>query len=239
MAIAIHSFGSLEELLDDKSGLREKALEIVSDEIFQAIVSRDLLLPPQLFPNREEEDMLRRRREALQRRQQQETHTPSILRIPGVNTSMQAIASFLDRVIHEVLNDEELYTALERKLKLPFGKDPFQMLEQLQNSEIGSYAHFLAPDNTEAPLGKEVLSRVEAKGDGEEEDEGEEREEETKDLQQRKQELKQLVATSKEVHQRLLFNCFNQALDEQRPYGVDGAPMPWTIGSKLLEVERS
>lgn len=46
MAIAIHSFGSLEELLQDKTGLREKALEIVSDEIFQAIINRDLVLPP-------------------------------------------------------------------------------------------------------------------------------------------------------------------------------------------------
>ena len=47
---------------------------------------------------------------------------------------MQAIAEFLDRVVTEIMEDEQLYRSLELKLKQPFTKDPFSMLEQLQNS---------------------------------------------------------------------------------------------------------
>lgn len=134
------------------------------------------------------------------------------------------------------MEDEALYRSLELKLKQPFTKDAYIMLESLQNSEIGSYAHFLAPQYSEgpaermesgifprieAPVPREVFDRVKRKQKEKSASEEEERkEEDSKELQERKEELRQLVEESKVVHERLLFNCFNQALDEQRPYGT-------------------
>ena len=67
----------------------------------------------------------------------------------------------------------------------------------------------------EPPLSSEVFEKIERKQkeNNKEEEEKGEKEEESKELQERKEELKQLVEESKTVHNRLLFNCFNQALD--------------------------
>ena len=32
----------------------------------------------------------------------------------------------------------------------------------------------------------------------------------------------------------MIFNCLNEALDSERPYGLNGEPMPWVLGAKLL-----
>ena len=87
---------------------------------------------------------------------------------------MAAIAELLDRVIAEIMGDKDVAAALSAKLKQPFVKNPFAMLEQLQNSEIGSYAHFLPPQYSEKPeeggtlleiaplVDQEVLNRAQA-----------------------------------------------------------------------------
>lgn len=74
----------------------------------------------------------------------------------------------------------------------------------------------------EPPLSKELFENIQRKQkekNAAEEEKEKDKEEESKELQERKEELKQLVEESKTVHDQLIFNCFNQALDEQRPYG--------------------
>ena len=32
----------------------------------------------------------------------------------------------------------------------------------------------------------------------------------------------------------MLFDSLNEALENERPYGINGVPMPWVLGKKLL-----
>ena len=41
-------------------------------------------------------------------------------------------------------------------------------------------------------------------------------------------ELNSIIAESEHIHNKAIFDAINEALNECRPYGVKGEPMPWS-----------
>lgn len=45
---------------------------------------------------------------------------------------------------------------------------------------------------------------------------------------------KDIIRDSKRFHERLLFDAANEALQKHRPYGLKGAPLPWSTNVRAL-----
>lgn len=35
------------------------------------------------------------------------------------------------------------------------------------------------------------------------------------------------------IHNKAIFDCLNESLDQERPFGMWGAPFPWKVTSKF------
>lgn len=42
------------------------------------------------------------------------------------------------------------------------------------------------------------------------------------------EELAEMISEADHIHNKAIFDCVNEAMNEARPYGVAGEPMPWT-----------
>ena len=42
------------------------------------------------------------------------------------------------------------------------------------------------------------------------------------------EELAEMISEADHIHNKAIFDCVNEAMNQARPYGVAGEPMPWT-----------
>lgn len=42
------------------------------------------------------------------------------------------------------------------------------------------------------------------------------------------EELTEMISEADHIHNKAIFDCVNEAMNQARPYGVSGDPMPWS-----------
>jgi hypothetical protein len=139
-------------------------------------------------------------------------------------------------------NREEFMVEVNRAVP----KNPMESLFLMQNSEIGSYEHFqsnspsvlsldlylklekrrkesrdnpnaLKPGSPDGGFDFDRIDEEELKGDGVN---------------------KNFLAECQHIHNKVLFDCINDSLQQFRPNGKDGTPTVWsTVGRKLKPTE--
>jgi hypothetical protein len=113
----------------------------------------------------------------------------------------------------------------------PIKKSPRDVLNQLQNSEIGSYEHFEQHYPPVLPL--ETYLKLER------------RRKEQRNLEQSEGgsnmssptavETRNFLAECEHIHNKTLFDCINDSLLQFKPYAKDGEPLPWSRQNRRLK----
>lgn len=95
------------------------------------------------------------------------------------------------------------------------------MLRMLQTSDIGNYLHFDTYDPIIPILGVEIYLEIEKRKESERQDFGV--------LSDRSQSISEsLIAECEHIHNKAIFDCINESLNQFRPYGKEGVPMMWS-----------
>ena len=42
------------------------------------------------------------------------------------------------------------------------------------------------------------------------------------------EELTEMISEADHIHNKAIFDCVNEAMNKERPYGIQGEPMPWS-----------
>lgn len=112
----------------------------------------------------------------------------------------------------------------------PIKKSPRDVLNQLQNSEIGSYEHF--EQHYPPVLALETYLKLERR---------------RKDLRMLEQsegsnmssptaaETRNFLAECEHIHNKTLFDCINDSLLQFKPFSKDGEPLPWSRQNRRLK----
>jgi hypothetical protein len=120
-----------------------------------------------------------------------------------------------------------------------------ETLNQLQNSDIGSYDHFETDLNSIAILPLEVYLELEkirknkeieeVKSENSSSDENSfSTKMNNKDKKSKTNEVK-LLRECEHIHNKALFDSINESLLQFKPYGKDGEPMPWSRKQRKLQ----
>ena len=46
-----------------------------------------------------------------------------------------------------------------------------------------------------------------------------------------------VIAESEHIHNKMVFDSINETLDQFRPYGKEGVPMPWSTKTRKLRTD--
>lgn len=178
----------------------------------------------------------------------------------GIQTDLICIEDYI-RNLHKFIKSRmkrEFMTEVFTSIK----KDPFEVLNQLQNSDIGSYEHFEIDYGKIAIMKDNTFIDVEAYknkiiDDEESKDPNQARHEDSDDdiiaikvnrkkrkryefdetnlTPQEIEQKKQMFRKFEHVHNRALFDGVNESLLQFRPYGKDGEPAPWSSKKRKLQ----
>jgi hypothetical protein len=102
----------------------------------------------------------------------------------------------------------------------PISFDPVDILGELQDIEQGPLITY--DIKSKAIIPTEVFLELDEGGEG-----GSSRREMTPST-------KDIIRDSKRFHNRLVFDAANEALQKYRPYGLKGAPLPWSTNVRAL-----
>eukprot|EP00347_Sterkiella_histriomuscorum_P007962 403346899 len=146
----------------------------------------------------------------------------------GIKTDLFAIERYVEEVLDEILRDQSRF---QTSISQPISKNAREVLNQLQNSEIGSYEHF--EPNYPVVLPLDLYLRLERRRK-------ESRERELNDTQSTNMTQQQLqdrnfLAECEHIHNKVLFDCINDSLLQFKPYGKDGMPLPWSRQNRRLK----
>ena len=122
----------------------------------------------------------------------------------------------------------------------PLTREALTVLNQLQNSEIGSCEHF--DQNYAQVLPLKLYLTLEKKRKAR-------REEETREAKEREaaergisvEELAKIApaqnfdAECEHIHNKVLFDCINDSLLQFKPYSKEGEPLPWSRQNRRLK----
>lgn len=157
----------------------------------------------------------------------------------GIATDLFSIEHYVDELATEV--DEKCKSKFLTDTFTSIKKDSMNMLNQLQNSDIGSYEHFETDLNSIAILPLEVYLELEKKRNSIENDESksdrsakEEGTVKNSKSKSNQKEIKQLKECE-HIHNKALFDSINESLLQFKPYGKDGEPMPWSRKQRKLQ----
>ena len=101
------------------------------------------------------------------------------------------------------------------------------MLRLLQTSEIGNYMHFDTYDPVIPILGVDMYLEIEKHKENERLEYG--------GLSDRSQSAAESFAVEMEhIHNKAIFDCINESLNQFRPYGKEGVPMMWSKRTRKL-----
>lgn len=136
----------------------------------------------------------------------------------GFSHDFSIIDAYLKEVIEEIMENESTFI---NNILTPIQRDPMEMLRLLQSSDIGSYFHFDTYDPVFPILGVEIYLEIE-------------RGKESQKPVESSASTSSLVAECEHIHNKMLFDCINESLNQFRPYGKEGVPMPWSTKLRRL-----
>lgn len=124
-----------------------------------------------------------------------------------------------------------------RTLNEPLERDHLWVLNKMQNSEIGSCEHFDEKFPQVLPL--ELYLSLEKRRKEAREQTGEAgqvrgAQGEARASSQAEM-LRILLAECEHIHNKVLFDCVNDSLLQFKPYGKEGAPLPWGRKNRRLK----
>jgi hypothetical protein len=156
----------------------------------------------------------------------------------GIRTDLVAVESYVE-ALHKHINKNKKKLFM-KELFSSVKHDPFEMLNQLQNSDIGSYEHFQVDMNKLAVLSLNTYLEMENYWKGKQKEEDEKPKQELMDLFSSKhsksakkrskrkriefdetglsneqiKEKKKVFSECEHIHNKALFDCVNEALGE-------------------------
>jgi len=142
----------------------------------------------------------------------------------GIQTDFGFIDNYLKEVIDEIMKNESVFI---NNILTPIQRDPYEMLKLLQTSDIGNYIHFDTYDQVSQILGVEIYLEIERKKEMEKIEIG-------GGAEESESVAESLVTECEHIHNKNIFDCINESLNQFRPYGWEGVPMPWS--SKLRKL---
>jgi hypothetical protein len=165
----------------------------------------------------------------------------------GIQTDLFAIERYVEEVYLEVQGKEQksyyLFTnnianvgdrqRFLTSIMEPLSKNPREVLNQLQNSEIGSYEHF--EQHYPAVLPLETYLKLERRRK-------DQRSVSTNDTTSSPEmqnngsgETRNFLSECEHIHNKVLFDCINDSLLQFKPFGKEGSPLPWSRQNRRLK----
>lgn len=142
----------------------------------------------------------------------------------GIGTDLGVLDHYLKDVIDEIMKNESTFI---NNILTPIQRDPMEMLRLLQSSEIGNYAHFDTYDPIIPILGVEIYLEIERRREIEKLESGE-------NSDRSHSATDSLVTECEHIHNKAIFDCINESLNQFRPYGKEGVPMTWSTKLRKL-----
>ena len=134
---------------------------------------------------------------------------------PRIQTDTTAVKDYVEEVFaHSDMNE------IINNLKNPLKKKPLDLLNRMQEVEIGTIVE------TEITVFPEILS-VNLYLALEHNVENSTRCSNTPQMQQ-------LIIEAEHIHNKMIFDAANEVLQKYRPYGTQGAPLPWSISDRRI-----
>ncbi len=148
----------------------------------------------------------------------------------GIRTDLYQISDYLDELFAVALTEQR--QKLMAEVNQPLARDPHEVLEKLQSAdpeqqnELHQFFKAKMPHEIDPIMKVDTYLEVEGRNaifrEGEEEGTA-------KDDKQ-----KTLVTECDHIHKKAIFDSVNEALNLIRPYGLAGAPMPWSNLQRIL-----
>lgn len=136
----------------------------------------------------------------------------------ALKTDCQAVLNYTNDIFASALKDQK--QMIESNLACSLPTNSLQLLEQLQNSELTSYSVMGVNSSPVLPL--ELYIQIE----------------QARSASSKRALLSpstiQAVAEAGNIHNKMIFDCVNEALAKHRPYGYKGQPMPWSSNTRAL-----
>jgi hypothetical protein len=126
-----------------------------------------------------------------------------------IATDPAAVKMYVDEIFS--LAEVEI---LQELLKVPLRRAPLDMLNKMQEVEIGSIIDL---EFTVFPelLNVNLYLNIENSRD-------------SNTQASNSRDANQLIIEAEHIHNKMIFDAANEALQKYRPYGLKGAPMPWS-----------
>ena len=118
----------------------------------------------------------------------------------GIKTDLFAIERYVEEILDEVVKDK---TRFLTSIQTPISKNSREVLNQLQNSEIGSYEHFEV--NYPAVLPLDLYLKLEKRRK-------ENRERDGNEQPNNNNVDRNFLAECEHIHNKVLFDCINDSL---------------------------
>lgn len=172
--------------------------------------------------------------------QQRQIPTIKFFEKKGIKTDLFAIEKYVDEVLEEVRTNRADFM---KEIAKPVGKDACEQLHQMQDGDLGQHEHFyqvLPP-----ALALDIYLRLEKRRkesqdprnlapgggpDGRFEFDAVTNEDLRVDRVDR-----DFLSECQHIHNKVLFDCINDSLQQFRPHGKDGPPMSWSRQSRKLK----
>lgn len=149
-----------------------------------------------------------------------------VKKVRGIKTTMKVVDTYVQEIFKKVKDQEDEFV---ENLSTPLNKDPLEILLHLQNVCLDSeYENVVAFQQSVLPVDL-YLDLERNKQQVQKNDlpplEGFEYEE---------PENRSMMAEWENIHNKVIFDAINEGLDNFRPYGLRGPPMPWSQQTRTL-----
>jgi len=141
-----------------------------------------------------------------------------------------AVEKYLEEVIETIMENESGF--IDNLLE-PVRRNPLDMLQLLQNSDLGSYEHFDNVSLKQPVLNLDLYLDIERV------------KEEKRLTEKANQNIVKTIDTEasvdddeqiefEQIHRKMIFDGINESINKYRPYGEEGVPMPWSSSTRRL-----
>ncbi|CAI2367226.1 unnamed protein product [Moneuplotes crassus] len=155
----------------------------------------------------------------------------------GIQTDGLAVIEYLNKLFTKIRSDRDFFL---ESLSTPLNRDPLEILRNLQDIELDSDDS----DSENTPFQPSILPvelYLEIEKQGKEKQNKEAKkciEDPLADLENSDDE-DSIMADWENIHNKVIFDCVNEVLDNYRPYGLRGPPLSWSINPRTLTYKYS
>ena len=203
---------------------KEKQTDLITNDLFYEILA-DIITDP-----------IPRRDLSIFALQPQSNRRFMVDPIKRKNFELFAIEKYLEEVIENIMENESGF--IDNLLE-PVRRNPLDMLQLLQNSDLGSYEHFENIALKQPVLNLDLYLDIERNKEEKRLTEAANRKiikhlETSNDNQESGTDDDEAQVEFEQIHRKMLFDCINESINKYRPYGEEGVPMPWTSSTRRL-----